>query len=548
MPISKNPTFRRRKSLARQLSLSVVVSSLITVGTSTAIGGPFDEQGVLFAPFVEWSQANPSYSGNPFDLEALVTFTHRGTGEEISTPMFYDGNETWKWRFSGTMTGEWNFTTHSDERDLDGISGSVLIAPNPDPEIGGSMISSGSKFVRHVGAGELDPIALQVYMNMREPTKSNPGVGKSSDAGWNPVRHLEAQGARNNYIRQAQQNGMNAIFLQLNGQWFDYDSDLGRTNALGTNNPNPDVRTFRVLEQIIQDAHTKGIQTIIWAWGDEARSWAPSNLLGGQNGEPDRRLQNYIAARLGPVVGWSMGYGFDLFEWADEQELAVWADNIQSRMGWRHMLWGRERAGTSLNAVSNDLRPDGDPRDEFYNIASTEIQNSGQRPVIFERRFAYMRDNVWNDETIRRAMWQFTIAGGASGWWGFYAGTDISVAGPFAAPESFRSHQKFWDDRLLLDMNPHNELTGGELAFALATDNLTDIVVYQEDSSHVELNLAHLVVPITAIAVDTKKDYSEIPLGQLDNKNQVWTAPYESDWAIALGTVAMTSEGDTTVD
>jgi len=39
----------------------------------------------------------------------------------------------------------------------------------------------------------------------------------------------------------------------------------------------------------------------------------------------------------------------------------------------------------------------------------------------------------------------------------------------------------------------------------------------------------------TAIAIDTKKTYAEIPLNQLNAENQTWTAPYSSDWAIAVG-------------
>jgi hypothetical protein len=548
MQTFKKSTDSRGKSLGRNCWLLVAVCSLIMARANIAIAGPFDKNGVQYAPFVEWSQTNTSFSGNPFDLGATVTFTHQASSEVISTPMFYDGSDTWKWRFSGSNTGEWNFTTSSADSDLDGLTGSVQVAPNPNPEIGGSMVGAGTKFARQVGEGELDPVALQVYMNMREPTESNPGFGKSNDGGWSPIRLVETQAARDSYIQQAQQSGMNAIFFQFNGQWYNFDSDLGRTNALGTNNPNPDLRTFQALEQMIQDAHGRGVETIIWAWGDDARSWTPSNLLGGQNGEPDTRLQNYIAARLGPVAGWSMGYGFDLGEWASEQEVSTWATNLQNQMGWQHMLWGRERSSANLDAVSNDIRPDGNPRDEFYNQALNEIQNSDQRPVIFERRFGYMRDNVWDDETMRRAMWQFSVAGGAAGWWGFRAGTNITAPGPFAEPETFRTHQTFWNNRLLLEMNPHNELTGGSLAFALAADDLSDIVVYQEDSSQIQLNLATLAAPILAIAIDTKAGYTEIPLGLLSNSDQVWTTPYESDWAIALGSIAVKLAGDFDLD
>jgi hypothetical protein len=39
----------------------------------------------------------------------------------------------------------------------------------------------------------------------------------------------------------------------------------------------------------------------------------------------------------------------------------------------------------------------------------------------------------------------------------------------------------------------------------------------------------------SAIAVDTKLSYAEIDLGTLSATNQTWTAPYSSDWAIAVG-------------
>jgi hypothetical protein len=38
-----------------------------------------------------------------------------------------------------------------------------------------------------------------------------------------------------------------------------------------------------------------------------------------------------------------------------------------------------------------------------------------------------------------------------------------------------------------------------------------------------------------AVAVDTKKPYKEVDLGQLRPEQQNWKAPYVSDWAIAIG-------------
>ena len=41
-----------------------------------------NKTGNMWAPYKEWSISNPTYSGNPFDLIASVTFTHTNSGEK----------------------------------------------------------------------------------------------------------------------------------------------------------------------------------------------------------------------------------------------------------------------------------------------------------------------------------------------------------------------------------------------------------------------------------------------------------------------------------
>ena len=54
----------------------------------------------------------------------------------------------------------------------------------------------------------------------------------------------------------------------------------------------------------------------LWTWGDEQRHMTPARW--GINGNVDRATpERYIAARLGPLPGWTMGYGFDLDEWVN---------------------------------------------------------------------------------------------------------------------------------------------------------------------------------------------------------------------------------------
>jgi hypothetical protein len=63
----------------------------------------------------------------------------------------------------------------------------------------------------------------------------------------------------------------------------------------------------------------------------------------------------------------------------------------------------------------------------------------------------------------------------------------------------------------------------------------THYVVYKEDTDSIELDLSRMAGGQEAVAVDAEKPYREIRLGRLAAKKQTWTAPYRSDWAIAVG-------------
>ncbi|MEC8891835.1 MAG: hypothetical protein VX901_00790, partial [Candidatus Poribacteria bacterium] len=67
---------------------------------------------------------------------------------------------------------------------------------------------------------------------------------------------------------------------------------------------------------IILKTYAAGGAVHLWMWGDSSRDQNTKERW-GLNGCTDRRLQRYIAARLGPIPGWTLGYGYDLWEWVD---------------------------------------------------------------------------------------------------------------------------------------------------------------------------------------------------------------------------------------
>ena len=70
----------------KQLVLQALCFSL---GCVVAKASDMNRTGTMYAPYIEWSVPNPSYSGNPFDLRATATFSHAETGETRTTGFFF---------------------------------------------------------------------------------------------------------------------------------------------------------------------------------------------------------------------------------------------------------------------------------------------------------------------------------------------------------------------------------------------------------------------------------------------------------------------------
>lgn len=310
----------------------------------------------------------------------------------------------------------------------------------------------------------------------------------------------------------------------------------------------------------------------MWVWGDEERKMSPSFLSreGGLNGTADKRLQRYIAARLGPLPGWTMGYGFDLHEWVNESILDQWHDNMQQHLGWKHLLGARSKKN-KLDQISERMdyssyeqhRPDYDKYVETIAIRAN-------KPAFSEDRFR-TKENGWpnKDYTIddmRRGLWHSTMAGGVANIWGnlqrrgFWptmaegvaniwgylqdGGSDQNQTGtrPFPNPEWFKTYSEFFEDRFHNDLVRCSSLTNG---VCLNSPSHTFYIFYKENTSSISMDLSRMDVARKGIAVDTRKEYVEINIVKLDPINQTWTAPYQSDWAIAVDQTVVAGGSDT---
>jgi hypothetical protein len=85
----------------------------------------------------DFALTSSTVHGNPFTVSLSATLTH-DSGEVLTIPGFYDGNGTWKIRFSPTREGLWRGTTASDDLALDGVElGPVEGVANTNPRAQG---------------------------------------------------------------------------------------------------------------------------------------------------------------------------------------------------------------------------------------------------------------------------------------------------------------------------------------------------------------------------------------------------------------------------
>lgn len=512
----------------------VILSVFLTPAFSQTTN--LDKTGTLWSPYLEWSLPNPTVSGNPFDLVATVTFVHESSGTTHATEMFYDGESTWKFRFTGTQTGVWTFSTESDDPELNGHTGTVTVNPNPDADTYGFVTqvtgTEGTKWARFKGNDrQREAFIPQFVMYERDPK-----------AYRNNSPQIEAD------IQEFFENhGFNGFHVpHVAGRWFDLDGD----EVVQSDYQNPDPRTFEALEQLIARVHNAGGVVHIWTWGDQQRKWSPIELEGGLNGSEDRRLQRYIAARLAPLPGWTMGYGFDLDEWVTGPQLQSWREFMHQHLGWTHYLGGRPAGpNRSTNHVQwVDWNDDMDyssyeHHEPSYEVYTSALQTLSQQPVLSEDRFRIRGvDGPEKDYTMnqtRRGLWISAMAGGVANIWGNLTRPDGTVepvrlkSHPYPRPEWLKTAAVFFENRFLADLRRANDLTDG---VGLKDGSNMNYLFYKQDTDSLALDLAQMDGTQPAVAVDAKLAYAEIDLGVLQPEQQTWSAPYVSDWGIAVGT------------
>lgn len=472
-----------------------------------------NQTGYLNEPYLEWSIEWDGYEGNPYDVIAHAVFTHTQSGDQRKTLLFFNGNDSFRFRFTGVKTGEWTFETEGPGA-LGGQSGKVSIREHPDKQFNGFLTNFGNKW-GWAGSGRAFTPQLMMYKEIPELLENPEQIDRDIET----------------FIGE---HGFNGFHIVVKTRWFNVRYD--RASEIDDDSPNPDSQTFEAIENLIVNTYKAGGMVHIWAWGDEQRRQTPAKW--GLNKTVDQRLQRYIAARLGPLPGWSIGYGFDLDEWVTESNLKFWHHQMHLHMGWSHLLGARSRGpnrGTDHDGyqIYDGLDYAGyEHHRPSYEVYRAAMLKNPDKPVFSEDRFRIRNPSPYPDkdydETLtRRGLWHSTMAGGVANIWGKLTG------GPeYDNPHWIKTWARFFEDRFHKELEVDNSLADG---VCLATPDRSLLIVYKEGAQEIEIDLSGFTVPIEAVAVDALKPYEELPITGLSADAQTWQAPYESDWAIAVG-------------
>ncbi len=537
----------------RFLVLSLCTTTLFACSSTKTLE---DQTGIQWETF-EWTIADETYEGNPFDLVASASFTHSESGSSITTPIYFNGENAWKFRFTATETGEWKFTTTSTDTDLDGYSGAVTISENPDPKAHGFIKNFGNKW----GWQGAEEAFVPQYL-----------MAANMDYFYDFEKNVADENKIDAYIQEFMvEHGFTGFHFTVNARWFDIKGNWKEGALIDAENP--DLRTYQVLETIIQKVHKMGGACHMWMWGadgkDDNRS-GPGGIIGGHMNEIDQRNIKYLAARLGPLPGWSIGYGFDTENgWANVEQFESWKRMIEETSGWDHFIGARVgRDDKNWRGNAPEPMPPRPPLDEqnnapiedkwmawlggdytgytsyrpMYDRYREGMLHQPQKPSFEEDRFRLRNRANWvykdyNELRTRRGLWNSTIAGGSANIWGnllpdeYHGGSQPYQVDTINIKHQIKTYSVFWENRFRKEMESFKV---GE-TMHLANPEQSLVVIYQEDTGKVPINLPKASGQLKAIAVDALKSYEEIDLGMISTKDFVWEAPYVSDWAIALG-------------
>lgn len=282
-------------------------------------------------------------------------------------------------------------------------------------------------------------------------------------------------------------------------------------------------------EAVVLKTYRRGGSTHFWIWGDKSRDETPDSY-----GVDADLLYTEIAARLAPMPGWTVSYGFDLFEWATAEEIDQFRAKLRSDCSYHHLVGGRGHKN-KYKEISSDLdyaswewhRPS-------YQDYRDHLEKANQRPAFSEDRFRFRvptryPEKDYDLELTRKGLWDSVMAGGVANIWGYKPeGKEFSE--PYPNKAEIKTYSQFISTTFSADMMPDNELINDGHCLRDADQAA---ICYSEQPGTVQFSLEKMAAPVQVVAVDTRSPYQEVEVVS-PSATFSWQPPHSSDWAFRI--------------
>jgi hypothetical protein len=282
-------------------------------------------------------------------------------------------------------------------------------------------------------------------------------------------------------------------------------------------------------EAVVLKTYRRGGATHFWIWGDDDRGQTPETY-----GVDVSYLYTEIAARLAPIPGWTVGYGFDLWEWTTANEIEEFRNTLQTLSSYRHMVGGRGYKNQYQDISPNLDYASWEWHRPSYDDYRNHLEEANGRPAFSEDRFRIRTPSRYPEKDYDpaltlRGLWNSALAGGVANIWGHQPeGEQFSE--PYPNKDAIKTYSHFIEATFTLGMQPDPGFTSNGHCLR---DDQAIAICYAEETDEVTLDVSEIEAPIRLVAVDTQSAYQEIDVpasGQAVN----WSAPYLSDWAFCI--------------
>ncbi len=286
---------------------------------------------------------------NPFDVEWAAEF-NGPSGQNVTVPGFYNGDDSWVIRFSPSEEGEWRYRTASDMPQLDGQQGSVVCRPNTKPHIHGPLTidkNNPRHFVYEDGTRyfligfELDWL-FALDLGSRRLDKTRQIVDEVSARGFNHI-------VMNVYASD--------VGWPTEGRNTPHDYSRPAQTIFGGTNERPDHSTlnvdfFKHLDRVVAYLQTRQLvaHLMIYVW-NKFVNWPEMGT------RDDDRYLNYVVARYQAFsnVVWDVSKEALTYDYCGQDYITNRARRIRERDGHKRLLTVHDDAYCRNNPAEVDF-------------------------------------------------------------------------------------------------------------------------------------------------------------------------------------------------